>query len=58
MYITIARYATPSGAIIDHKGLIPDYPAEGEPNLVTSEDKQLQRALDVMKEIRREIPEE
>ena len=51
MYITIARYATPSGTIIDHKGLTPDYVVEGEPNQVTSEDKQLQRALEVMGEI-------
>ncbi|MDR0764847.1 MAG: S41 family peptidase [Synergistaceae bacterium] len=51
MYITIARYATPSGAIIDHKGLTPDYEAEGEPNPVTSGDKQLQRALEVMSEM-------
>jgi carboxyl-terminal processing protease len=50
MYITIARYATPSGTIIDHKGLTPDYAAEGEPNQVTSEDKQLQRALEVMRD--------
>jgi carboxyl-terminal processing protease len=50
MYITIARYATPSGTIIDHKGLTPDYVVEGEPNQVTSEDKQLQRALEVMRD--------
>jgi carboxyl-terminal processing protease len=58
MYITIARYATPSGTIIDHKGLSPDYLVEGEPNQVTSEDKQLQRALEVMNEILHEIPDE
>jgi carboxyl-terminal processing protease len=58
MYITIARYATPSGTIIDHKGLIPDYVVEGEPNLVTSEDKQLQGALGVMREILHETPAE
>jgi carboxyl-terminal processing protease len=50
MYITIARYATPSGEIIDHKGLTPDYVVEGEPNQVTSEDKQLQKALEVMRD--------
>jgi C-terminal processing protease CtpA/Prc len=50
MYITIARYATPSGTIIDHKGLTPDYVVEGEPNQVTSEDKQLQKALEVMRD--------
>jgi carboxyl-terminal processing protease len=51
MYITIARYATPSGKIIDHKGLVPDYVVEGEPMSVTSEDKQLQKALGVMKNV-------
>jgi len=51
MYITIARYATPSGNIIDHKGLIPDYVVEGEPVLVTSEDVQLQKAIGVMNNV-------
>jgi carboxyl-terminal processing protease len=51
MYITIARYATPSGKIIDHKGLVPDYAVEGTPNPVVSEDKQLQKALGVMKNV-------
>jgi carboxyl-terminal processing protease len=51
MYITTARYATPSGKIIDHKGLMPDYTVEGEPSTVTSEDKQLQKALGVMKNV-------
>jgi carboxyl-terminal processing protease len=50
MYITIARYATPSGTIIDHKGLSPDYLVEGDPNQAISEDKQLQRALEVMRD--------
>ncbi|MCL2683741.1 MAG: S41 family peptidase [Synergistaceae bacterium] len=51
MYITIARYATPSGKIIDHKGLFPDYVVEGEPISVASEDKQLQKALGVMNNV-------
>lgn len=51
MYISIARYATPSGKIIDHKGLIPDYVVESDYTQVTSEDKQLQKALGVMKNV-------
>jgi carboxyl-terminal processing protease len=51
MYISVARYMTPSGRIIDHKGLIPDYVVEGEFTQVTSEDKQLQKALGVMKNV-------
>jgi carboxyl-terminal processing protease len=51
MYISVARYMTPSGKIIDHKGLIPDYVVEGEFTQVTSDDKQLQKALGVMKNV-------
>jgi carboxyl-terminal processing protease len=58
MYITIARYTTPSGKIIDHTGLIPDYVVEGEPMSVTSEDKQLQKALGVMKNVLLVAPKE
>ncbi|MDR3075711.1 MAG: S41 family peptidase [Synergistaceae bacterium] len=58
MYITIARYATPSGKIIDHKGLMPDYAVEGEPAIAVSEDKQLQKALGVMKNVMLAAPKE
>ena len=58
MYITIARYATPSGKIIDHKGLVPDYVVEGDPMPVTSEDKQLQKALGVMNNVLLTAPKE
>jgi carboxyl-terminal processing protease len=51
MYITIARYTTPSGRIIDHKGLLPDYVIEGGPTTAVSEDKQLQKAIGVMKNV-------
>ncbi|MDR1885931.1 MAG: S41 family peptidase [Synergistaceae bacterium] len=51
MYVTIARYTTPSGKVIDHKGLIPDYAVEGGPTTDRSEDKQLQKALGVMKNV-------
>jgi carboxyl-terminal processing protease len=51
MYITIARYTTPSGRVIDHKGLLPDYVIEGGPAVAVSEDKQLQKALGVMRNV-------
>lgn len=50
MYVTIARYATPSGKIIDHKGLTPDYKVEGRPLSDRAKDKQLQKALGILKE--------
>lgn len=31
IYVTIARYHTPSGFVLDHKGLQPDVKVEGEP---------------------------
>ena len=49
IYITIARYTTPSGYVIDHKGLPPDIKAAGEPNRDKKKDKQLQKALSVLK---------
>ena len=51
MYVTIARYTTPSGKVIDHKGLIPDYSVDGGPAAEKSEDKQLQKALGIMKNV-------
>ncbi|MDR1651488.1 MAG: S41 family peptidase [Synergistaceae bacterium] len=51
MYISIARYATPSGNIIDHKGLVPDYEVKGEYTQVTSDDVQLRKALVVMEDL-------
>ena len=49
IYITIARYTTPSGYVIDHKGLLPDIKVAGEPNRDKKKDKQLQNALSVLK---------
>ena len=49
IYITIARYATPSGFILDHKGLQPDIQQPGEPMKNKKDDKQYQRALLVLK---------
>lgn len=51
MYVTVAKYATPSGTVIDHKGLEPDYKVEGGPVTDKSKDKQLQKALGVMKNV-------
>ena len=51
MYVTIARYRTPSDKIIDHKGLMPDYRVEGGPVTDKSKDAQLQKALGVMKNV-------
>lgn len=49
VYITIARYATPSGFILDHKGLQPDIVQPGEPMKNKKDDKQYQRALSVLR---------
>ncbi|MDR0616204.1 MAG: S41 family peptidase [Synergistaceae bacterium] len=51
MYVTIARYRTPSDKIIDHKGLMPDSRVEGGPVTDKSKDAQLQKALGVMKNV-------
>lgn len=51
MYVTIARYKTPSDKVIDHKGLVPDYKVEGGPVTDKSKDAQLQKALGVMKNV-------
>ena len=50
MYVTIARYSTPSGRIIDHKGLEPDIKIDGEPMTDKAKDKQLQKALGVLRQ--------
>ncbi|MBQ7559755.1 MAG: S41 family peptidase [Synergistaceae bacterium] len=53
VYVTIARYYTPSGKVIDHVGLSPDIEVKGEPDKDKSKDEQLQRAIEeVKKEIR------
>ncbi len=50
IYVTIARYHTPSGFVLDHKGLEPDIKVEGEPMKNKKDDKQFQKALGVLKE--------
>ena len=47
--MTIARYYTPSGKVIDHVGLSPDIEVKGEFTRNISEDVQLQRAIDEVK---------
>jgi len=49
MFITIARYYTPSGLVIDHVGLKPDIVVEGEPLKDHKKDVQLQKALQELK---------
>lgn len=46
LYVTIARYHTPSGTIIDHIGLTPHVTVEGEYNPDRKKDIQLKRAMD------------
>ncbi|MBQ6968958.1 MAG: S41 family peptidase [Synergistaceae bacterium] len=53
IYVTIARYYTPSGKVIDHVGLEPDIEVKGDPDRDKSKDVQLQRAIaEVKKSIR------
>ena len=49
VYVTIARYYTPSGRVIDHVGLSPDIEVKGEPARDKSKDEQLQRAIEDLK---------
>ena len=51
IYITIARYATPSGFILDHKGLEPNIKVAGEPKKNKKEDVQYQKAISVLKKV-------
>ena len=54
IYITIARYTTPSGYVIDHKGLEPNVKIEGEITKEKKNDKQLQKGLELLrKEIKK-----
>ena len=55
VYVTIARYYTPSGRVIDHVGLSPDIEVKGEPSRVVSEDAQLQRAIVEVKKSMRSV---
>lgn len=51
LYVTIARYHTPSGKVIDHVGLEPDVEVDGEVTKEKGKDVQLKRALEVLKDI-------
>ena len=55
LYVTIARYYTPSGKVIDHVGLSPDIEVKGEPSREKSEDEQLQRAITEIKKQMRSV---
>ncbi|MCR5347870.1 MAG: S41 family peptidase [Fretibacterium sp.] len=49
LYVTIARYYTPSGRVIDHVGLTPTIEVKGEPEKDMTKDAQLQRAISEVK---------
>ncbi len=49
IYVTIARYHTPSGKIIDHVGLTPTVEVEGQLDRDHVKDAQLQRAISELK---------
>jgi len=49
LHITIAKWLTPSGYWVNEKGLEPDYSIADDTN--TSEDEQLQKALEVLKAV-------
>ena len=55
VYVTIARYYTPSGKVIDHVGLSPDIEVKGEPSKDKAEDEQLQRAITEIKKQMRSV---
>ena len=44
LYVTIARYYTPSGRVIDHVGLTPEVEISKDLNRDVMKDAQLQRA--------------
>jgi carboxyl-terminal processing protease len=48
--LTIARFYSPAGHVIDHKGLVPEYAVAMEPRLVgkLDQDIQLQKAIRVI----------
>ncbi len=50
VYITIARYATPSGFFLDKKGLQPDIKIAGDVEKDKKKDKQLQKAISVLRD--------
>ncbi len=49
VYVTIARYYTPAGTVIDHVGLEPDVIVEGEVTKETEKDTQLKKAKEELK---------
>lgn len=49
IFITIARYTTPKGTVIDHKGLEPNVRMGGEPNKDRAGDKQYIKGLAILR---------
>ena len=58
VYVTIARYYTPSGRVIDHVGLTPNIEVKGELDRDATKDAQLQRAIAEVKKAFRPTPAE
>ncbi len=52
IFVTIAKYYTPSGKVIDKVGLEPDIEVEGEFGKERDQDEQLQRALEELRKMR------
>jgi carboxyl-terminal processing protease len=53
IYVTIARYHTPSGLVIDHVGLTPTVQVDGELTKEHAKDKQLIRAREELRKLMR-----
>ncbi|MCL2767572.1 MAG: S41 family peptidase [Synergistaceae bacterium] len=51
IFVTIAKYFTPSGRVIDHVGLPPTIEVDGDMDKDRSKDKQLQRAIEEISKI-------
>lgn len=49
VYITIARYTTPSGYVIDHKGLYPNIKMGGSVTKDKKDDKQFNKGMNILK---------
>ncbi|EHM10436.1 C-terminal processing peptidase [Thermanaerovibrio velox DSM 12556] len=52
MYVTIARYYTPSGRMIDKVGLNPDVKVSGEPMGDLAKDPQVRKGVEILKSMR------
>ena len=46
--ITVAHWVLPSGKIIDHEGLTPDYIVSSTPDVASGTDMQMDKAIQVL----------